>query len=163
VTFATLGVTKHYYTKPYKVVRCDEPTIFCEAQYPLNVQDCEGQFHNGAGAVGASFHMNRLLMRIPGDIEQLPSEIEKSYNNRSRSFKSALTKRYQLRSTPIPQWFADSFEAVVAAKNVLFEGVEYLQNNGNTIFENPDTIGTTYQNINLSLQSSKCEKVFVCQ
>lgn len=163
VTFSTLGITKHYYTKPYKVLRCDEPSVHIEAQYPVGTIDCDGQYHNGSGASGASFHFNRLLMRVPGGIEKLPSELEKSYNSRSYSYRSSITKRYLLKSPPLPQWFADSFETAIAAKTTLFDGVEYLQNNTNTIFENPEIIGTTYQNINLNLQSSKCEKVFVCQ
>jgi hypothetical protein len=161
VELVTYGTTQEYYTKPFRVVQCDEPTIFVESTYPSGVIDCSGQIHSSGGDAMAA---NKLYMRIPAEIERVPSVFEKSYNSRSRSFKSSVTKKYLLKSLPIPQWYADAFETCMAAKTTKLDWVEYLQPDINSLFEtNNELNGHTYPNIYLYLQSSKCETVFVCQ
>lgn len=159
IVFGSYG-TLSYYTKPYKVVTCEEETVFIQSTYPSTIIDCSDQEHQ---AGGNSIFKNRLYSRIYGGIEKQPDEVRKSYNSRSFSYKSSRVQKFLFKSTPLPLWFADCIQTMLLGQSTKIDGVEYYQNDIESFFEtNNEIIGTTYQNIYLPLYSSKCEKVFVC-
>lgn len=161
LNFATLGQTLEYFTKPFRVIRCDdEPTILMQATYPAALIDCGGHIHEGAGG---DQYKNRHYLRIPGEVEVQSPKITKSYNNRSHNFKSQVQETFLLKSEPMPKWFADGIKTVIASQEVRIDGIEYLQEDIDLIFEKNDFQGSNYMNLNLPLQYRKCEKVFVCQ
>jgi hypothetical protein len=160
VILATYGHTMTYYTKPFKVLRCDdEETLFIEGTYTSGSIDCAGQEHLSGGA---TMSKNKLYTRIFGEITDMPSEVKAEYNARNYCYRSSLIKKYLLKGLPIPMWMVRAFETIVSAQVVKFNGIEYSKNDVNSYLENIDINGMTYQNINLPLQSSKCEIVFVC-
>lgn len=160
IELTTYGNTITYLSKPYKILHCDEPSVWLTGKYPSGSIDCAGQKHESSG--GYSFHKNLLMMRIIGELDDLPSEIEKTYNERSYNYRSSVIKRKVLKGDPAPLYFIDAVETVMLAKETRVNGVQYYAKDINTFTENIDINGVTYQNINISLQSSKCENIFVC-
>jgi len=67
-----------------------------------------------------------------------------------------------LKSDPMPDWVADEVEAIVMAKKFTVDNVEYLTEDTEQIFKNPEIIGSNYQNIDLPLSQCKCELVYSC-
>lgn len=159
LNMSTLGQTLEYFTKPFKVVRCDEPTVYVQATYPAALIDCGGHIHEGAG--GAQYK-NRHYLRIPAEVEEQSPKVTKSYNSRSFNFKSQVQDTFLLKSDPMPKWFADAVKTIIASQEVRIDGVEYLTEDIDTIYEKNDFQGSNYMNFNLPLQHRKCEKVFVC-
>jgi len=158
----TLATNLEYYTKPFRVITCDdEQTVMLQSQFPAGLIDCTGHIHEGAGN---DQFKNRHYLRVPAEIERLPSRIVKSYNSRMYTYKAERQEQFRLLSEPVPQWFADAVETVLTGQEVRIDGNEYYQEGGDRYFEeNNDRQGSKYINMNINLQSSKCEKVFVCQ
>ena len=162
VAFAGLygGTTLEYYSKTFKVIRCDEETILLDASYPLSLIDCAGHLHT---AGGNEFSKNKLRLRIPADLDTRPSEIKVDFNARFYNYKSSRTKKFAMKSDPVPDWFGDAVETCLLAQTTKLDGVQYYLLDQNNIFaDNSDINGTTYKNIDVLLSSSKCEKIFVC-
>lgn len=162
VTFATLGVTKDFYSVPFRIDEYDQnDTVLLQAQYPTGTIDCAGQIHTGTCTSG-TFDLNRLFMRIRGEIQTEPSRIKKTYNSRSNAYKSERTKQYKLFSEPIPYHIEDAVETMIAAKTFEVDNTAYYFDNAELISEIPEGFGSDYKNLAVSLSSTKCEKVFVC-
>lgn len=157
----TLGQDLEYYTKPFRVIDCDDQTVLMESTFPAGMIDCTGHIHEGAGD---DQYKNRHYLRVPAEVERLPSRIVKSYNSRMYSYKTERQEQFRLISEPMPQWFADAVETLLTGQEVRIDGAEYYQEGTDRFFEeNNDRQGSKYINLNINLQSSKCEKVFVCQ
>jgi len=157
----TLGTDLTFFTKPFKVMNCDEESILLEASYPSGFIDCTGHIHEGAGG---DQYKNKHYLRVPAEIERLPSTVKKSFNSRMYAYKTERQEQFRLLSEPVPQWFADAVETILTGQTVKADGVEYFNEGSEKIFEeNNDRQGSNYINMNVNLQSSKCEKVFVCQ
>lgn len=159
VNLSIFGLTLTFFSKPFRVVDCDLPTTFIQGYYPPSNSDCLGQVHNFSGNV---FDHGKLYMRIYSDLLEIPSTIEKVANQRSVVYRSSVIKNFQFRSLPIPQFYADMFECIALSKEMKIDGKPY-QITAQSLFENnTENIGEVYQNINVNLQLSKCETVFVC-
>lgn len=152
------GTVHDFTTKMFQVQQCDETSVFVESEYPSETVDCAGQYHYFNTA---DLYANRNYLRLPADLERAPSNIKKTYNSKCFQFKSEIVKQQRLKSDPLPDWYQDACETLMLGKNFKVDGVPYLIESEN-IFENNDVPGTSFQNINLSLSSCKCEKVFVC-
>lgn len=159
LSLVTYGNWITFFSKPYKIITCDEPSLWLYGKYPSGTIDCAGQKHE---AGGDAFYKNLLMMRIIGEIDDFPALIQKVYNERSISYKSSRIKRKILKGEPIPTWYKDAFETIMLAKETRVDGEQWYAKDIETFTENIDINGVTYQNINLPLQSSKCENIFVC-
>lgn len=156
VTFGI--VTRDYSTKMFQILPCDEESVFVESEYPEGTVDCAGQYDYGSTT---SLYANRNYLRLPAGLERAPSNLKKTYNSKCFQFKSEIVKQQRLKSDPVPDWYQDAIETLVLGRNFKVDGNPFLIEAEN-IFENNDVPGTTFQNINVVLQSCKCEKVFVC-
>lgn len=159
IELTTYGNTITFFSKPYKIIRCDEPSLWLYGKYPNGSIDCAGQKHE---ASGDAFFKNLLMMRIVGELDRVPNEISKEFNERSYNFKSSLIKKKVLKCDPVPTWYIDAFETLMLAKETRINNEQLYAKDVQTFTENIDINGVTYQNINLPLQSSKCENIFVC-
>lgn len=147
-----------FYTKTYQKLLCDEDSLFIESKYSDNYSlDCGGHYN----VPNTGLYANKHYLRIPADIDKLPSNVLKTYNAKCFQYRSEVTKRVQLKSDPMPDWFQDACETLMLGTNFKINGVEYQIGTEN-IFENNDLIGSVFQNINLPLTQCKCENVFVC-
>lgn len=160
VTFATLGQTINFWTKPFKVVRCDDVTMFLQGEYPAGLIDCGGHKHEGTGG---DQYKNRHYLRVPGYVEDGPVRVTKSYNSRKYCYRTDRVETAVAKSTPMPKWYCDAIQVLLEGQNTRIDGKLYDQEESQTFFENIDLPGQKYNVLNVNLQSSKCEKVFVCQ
>ena len=161
VNFVTWGNTISYYTKPFKIENCTE-SIRISSQYPSSTIDCNGYKHTSTFNISNIVESNRLLLRLPADIERENNQIRKSYNQRCYNFKAEITKKYRLKSDPMPEWMVDEVENLIMGQNFYVDNIPYLMDSAENIFLNSDINGQNYQNIDLPLSQCKCEKVFVC-
>ena len=159
LNFSTFGQTLTYFTKPFKVDRSEDQSIYIQATYPASMIDCGGHIHEGAGGTQ---YKNRHYLRVPAEIEFQSPKMIKSYNGRSHNYKSEIQDTFLLKSDPMPKWCAAAIKTIIASQEVRIDNVEYLQENIDTIFEKNDFQGSNYMNLNLPLQHRKCEKVFIC-
>lgn len=159
INFPTWGQIKDFYTKPYKREFCTD-SVRISGIYPTDSTDCIGYYHQGS-IVGGAIAPNNLFLRIPADIEGAPSKVTKSYNDKCYNFKTSMQRAYRLKSDPVPAWYACEIENIIASKDFRVENISYISEN-EQIFEESDVESSKYQNINISLLSCKCEKVFVC-
>lgn len=159
INFSSIPVTKSYYTKMFQYdLLCNEDTIYLHSEYGTDMVDCAGQYYNGSYT---NLGSNELYLRIPGDLERAPSRLTKTINSKCFLYRSDITKQVRMRSIPVPDWFQEAIETLMLGKNFKVDGVPYQFEQEN-IFENNDLTGTTFQNINVLLQSCKCDNVFVC-
>jgi hypothetical protein len=159
VTFGG-GAIMYFYSKPFKILHCEEESVWLEGTYTAGDIDCAGQIHTITG--GDDFYPNKLMMRIIGGIDRLPDEVNKDYNSRSFNFKSSIIKKYALKGQPVPQYYLEALQTLFLAKNTKIDGIEYYAKDVQQFSENLDIIGASYQSIAIPLQSSKCENIFVC-
>jgi hypothetical protein len=160
LTFTIAGVSRQFFTKPFKVVRCDD-TVRLEGRYNLDQIDCNQYMHSSSSGLTASIVPFMLLQRIPADIQRVANRIKKMQNENCFVYKSEIQKQYNLKSDPLPEWYVDEIENLMLAQDFRVNNQSYLIESAENIFENND-FGGNYQNINVSLQSCKCETVFVC-
>lgn len=160
LTFAVNGVNQMFYTKPFKVVRCED-TVRLEGRYNLDQIDCNQYMHASSSSLTDSIMPFMLLQRIPADIQRVANRIKKMQNENCFVYKSEIQKQYNLKSDPLPEWYVDEIENLMLAQDFRVNNQSYLIESAENIFENND-FGGNYQNINVSLQSCKCETVFVC-
>lgn len=159
VNFSSWGVVKEFYTKPFKRELCTD-SVRINGTYPIGLTDCIGYYHQGI-TLGGVIAPNNLFLRIPADIEGAPSKITKSYNDRCYNYKTILQKAYRLKSDPIPSWFASEIENIIASQGFEVNNIPYISES-EQILEESEVDNSLYQNLNISLLSCKCEKVFVC-
>ena len=159
IELVTYGETITFISKPYKIIRCDDPSVWLMGKYPSGQIDCAGHKHE---ASGNAFYKNLLFLRIIGELDDFPSEIQKVYNERSYNYKSTIIKRKVLRGEPIPSFYQDAFETLMLAKETRVDGVQLYAKDVSAFTEKIDINGVSFQNINLPLQLSKCENIFVC-
>ena len=158
--FATAGITWTMYTKPFKVLRCDD-SVRIATTYPSGTTDLNGYVHQSSFNF-SNVEPNLLFLRLPADVEREANRVRKSYNAKCYNFRSEIQKRYRLKSDPVPWWFAAETENIAAGRDFNIDNVPYLMEDSDAIFENSDIESSNYQNINISLQQCKSEKVFVC-
>jgi hypothetical protein len=160
VNFATYGQVVDFYTKPFKIVRCNEDTIYMSAQYPLSSFDCEGHKHESSNS--NLWDANRLSFRLHADVDTEPSRIEKKFNDRQFTFGVTKIEYVSLKSDPIPLWMERAAENILCARDVMIDNVTVYNQEADTIAENPEINGFEFRNLNVLLQLSKCELTFVC-
>jgi hypothetical protein len=160
LTFTIASVSRQFFTKPFKVVRCDD-TVRLEGRYNLDQIDCNQYMHSSSSGLTASIVPFMLLQRIPADIQRVANRIKKMQNENCFVYKSEIQKQYNLKSDPLPEWYVDEIENLMLAQDFRVNNQNYLIESAENIFENNE-FGGNYQNINVSLQSCKCETVFVC-
>lgn len=160
INFASAGVTKVYYTKPMRVFKCEE-TIRLSASYPSTAIDCNGYRHT-ATLVPNTFSATQLYLRIVGTLNKTANKVKKTYNNKCFSIKSERTPQYKLNTPPVPEWFASEVENILLAKETAYDNMPLLLSDTENVFNNQEVNGYTYQHIDLTLQSCKCEVIFSC-
>lgn len=159
VNFSIIPTAKEYFTKQFQFdYQCEEETIYMHSDYGTQMIDCAGQYYYGATT---TLGVTNLFLRIPAGLENTPSKLTKTINAKCFQYKSERAKQVRMRSIPVPEWFGDAIETLVLGKNLTADGIEY-QLESESIFENNDISGTTFQNINVLLSQCKCENVFVC-
>lgn len=161
LTFATAGVTRDFYTKPFHLLRCGE-SVRISGQYPSASTDPNGYLHTASWNISGIADPNRLLLRIPADIDREASRVVKSFNSKCFAYRTEVQRRYRLKSDPVPWWFAHEAENIAAGTGFAVDNVEYLNDTGDSMFQNNDIESSSFQNIDLPLQQCKSEKVFVC-
>ena len=161
LTFTIASVSRQYYTKPFKVVRCED-TVRLEGRYPLDSIDCNQYMHSSSSGLTDSIVPFMLLQRIPADVQREANLIKKSYNDNCFNFKATKQKKFRLKSDPLPEWYVDELEGLMMAKEFKVDNTPYLMDGVENIFQNSEYSGQNYQNIDVSLQGCKCENVFVC-
>jgi len=161
LTFTVSGVTRDFYTKPFRIFRCAD-SVRVSAQYPLATTDPNGYLHSASWNIASIADPNRLLLRIPADIDREASRVVKSFNSKCFAYRTEVQKRYRLKSDPVPWWFAHEVENIAAGTGFAVDNVEYLNDTQDSVFQNSDIESSSYQNIDLPLQQCKSEKVFVC-
>lgn len=159
VTYSTWGETKDFYTKPFRIERCTE-SLKIQGKYTSGMTDCVGYKHSASFNVGI-IGENNLILRLPADIETAPNFVRNSYNDRCYKYKTEVQRAYRLKSDPMPSWLASEVENIIASQEFKVNNFQYISES-ELIFEESDVESSKYQNINLSLLSCKCEKVFVC-
>lgn len=157
--FATLGVNKAWYSKPFKIARCDDDSMLLECVYPASMIDCEGHLHETSNS--NFWDGAKMWLRVGADLERDPDRIKKTYNDRQFCYKSEVQKQYRLLSEPIPDFMESAVGTLLAARNFYIDNTEYFFEQENFV-ENPENSGYEFKNLNISLLSSKCEKTFVC-
>ena len=161
LTFTVSGVTRDFYTKPFRIFRCAD-SVRVSAQYPSATTDPNGYLHQATWNIASIADPNRLLLRIPADIDREASRVVKSFNSKCFAYRTEVQKRYRLKSDPVPWWFAHEVENIAAGTGFAVDNVEYLNDTQDSVFQNSDIESSSYQNIDLPLQQCKSEKVFVC-
>lgn len=159
VNFVTYGSTINFYTKPYRILRQTEDTVFLAGQYPLSAFDCEGHKHETTNS--SLWDGNRLAFRLHADVDTEPSRIQKKYNDRQFAYGMTKTEMVSLKSDPVPLWMERACENVICARDVMIDNVT-VYNETEQIAENPDANGYEFRNIDVLLALSKCELTFVC-
>ena len=159
INFSTAVVINNYFTKPFKFVNCED-TIYLQGTYPTGTIDCTGMLHEQGGT---TFYATKLYMRLHADLEHERSRTRLTMNSKCYVYKSERTKMARIKSDPMPQWYADAFEAIALSQIFMAEGVRYYLDEVESFLNDSDIPGSNFQNIDLPLQQCKCENVFVCQ
>lgn len=160
VNFATYGQVIDFYTKPFKIVRCNDDTVFISGQYPTAAFDCEGHKHETSNS--SLWDGNRVAFRLNADVDTEPSRIQKKYNDRQFAYSVTKTEMVSLKSDPVPLWMERAAENVMCARDVMIDNVTVYNQDSENIAENPDVNGYEFRNIDVLLSLSKCELTFVC-
>lgn len=160
ITFSVAGVTKTYYTKPFKVTKCEE-TIRISGQYSSGSKDCNGYIHNGTMTPAIS-DLNRLFLRIPADITRDANKVKKTYNSKCFPIKSERIPMYNINSDPMPEWMVDEVENIMIAKDTQYDNLPLMLTDTDSIFSTQEISGFEYQYINLNLQACKCLTIYSC-
>lgn len=161
ITFSISGVTKEYYTKPFKIERGCDTTLRITGQYPTGTTDCNGYVHNGIMNPNIA-DLNRLFIRIPADLSRGANKVKKTYNNKCFSIKGERIPMYQLNSEPMPEWMVDEVENIMLAKETQYDNLPLMLTDTDSIFSTADAPGFLYQNIDISLQACKCLTIYSC-
>lgn len=161
VTFSVAGVTRDFYTKPFRIFRCGE-SVRMGCTWPTGTDDTLGYRHSATWNILGAVDSNLLFLRVPADIEREANRVRKSFNSKCFAYRTEVQRRYRLKSDPVPWWFAHEVENIAAGQNFSVDNVEYLNEEGESLFQNSDIDSSSYQNIDVSLQQCKSEKVFVC-
>jgi len=161
INFSISGVTKEFYTKPFKIERGCDSALRITGQYPGGTTDCNGYVHQGimTPAIG---DLNRLFIRIPADLNRGANKVKKTYNNKCFSIKGERIPIYQLNSEPMPEWMVDEVENIMLAKDTQYDNLPLMLTDTDSIFSTQDAPGFQYQNIDISLQSCKCLTIYSC-
>ena len=153
--------TRTFWTKPFKVQRCDEPSIKIHGIYPAGAIDCNQYIHNTAFTTPMA-NANNVYIRIPADLTKTANKVSKTYNQKCFAIKTEKRATYSLNSLPVPDWFANEAENVMQAKDTYFDNLKLQLPDVDNIFTNSDVQGMEYQNLALTLEACKCELVFSC-
>jgi len=161
VTFSVAGVTKEFFTKPFRVVRECEDTIRIGAIYPSGQTDCNGYVHSGSMVPNIA-NPNILYLRMYGNLDRSANKVKKTYNNKCFSIKAERTPMYKLNTPPVPTWFADEVENMLIAKETTYDNLPLLLQDTDQLFQQQGVQGYTYQHLDVLLNSCKCEITYSC-
>jgi hypothetical protein len=161
VTFSVAGVTKEFFTKPFRVVRECEDTIRIGAIYPAGQTDCNGYVHAGSMVPNIA-DRNILYLRMFANLDRSANKVKKIYNNKCFSIKAERTPMYKLNTPPVPTWFADEVENLLIAKETTYNNVPLLLQDTDQLFQQQGIQGYTYQHLDVLLNSCKCEITYSC-
>lgn len=160
INFTVSGVTKTYFTKPFKVTKCED-TLRITGQYPGGTKDCNGYMHNGTMSSPIA-DLNRLFLRIPADLTRDANKVKKTYNSKCFPIKSERIPMYNINSDPMPDWMVDEVENIMIAKDTQYDNIPLMLTDTDSIFSTQEISGFEYQYINLNLQSCKCLTIYSC-
>lgn len=158
-SFTTSGETLTLYTKPFRIERCND-SIRIKSTYPTNTYDINDYYHGGSWNVSV-IDPNNLILRIPADVMKEANQVTKSYNDKCYNYRSELTKRFRMKSDPMPEWYALEAENIILGRGFTADNVGYNLE-GSQIFQNSEVYSAKYENIDVPLSQCKNEKVFVC-
>lgn len=161
VAFPSSGVTKYYYTKPFKVSRSCDDSLMIAGKYSVGVTDCNGYVHNGTMTPNVA-DVNRLFLRIPAMLSQTASRVKKTYNDKCFSVRGERQQSYRLNSEPVPSWFASEAENIMLGNEFLINNMELQLPDNDQIFQGVDIPGYTYQFLDVPLTSCKCLMLYGC-
>lgn len=160
VQFSVSGVIKQYFSKPMRIERCED-TIKIRATYPSLTTDCNGYIHDGTFSNPIA-DTNILFIRMVGNLNRSANRVKKTYNNKCFSIKGERTPMYKLNTPPVPTWFAQEVENLLIAKETEYNNVPLLLQDTDQLFQEQGVPGYTYQHLDISLNSCKCEITFSC-
>lgn len=161
VVFTNSGVTKTYYTKPFRVNRICDDSVMLYGVYSANAIDCNGYVHGGV-MIPAVAEPNRLFLRIPAVLNQVASRVKKTYNDKCFSVRGERQLAYRLNSDPVPSWFASEVENIVLANEFNVDNMELQTSDNDQLFVGVDIPGYQYQYLDVPLQSCKCLMLYGC-
>lgn len=161
IQFSGSGVTKEYFTKPFRVERGCEDTIRIGAIYPAGQTDCNGYVHDGSMVPNIA-DRNILYLRMYGNLDRSANKVKKTYNNKCFSIKAERTPMYKLNTPPVPTWFADEVENMLIAKETTYDNLPLLLQDTDQLFQQQGVQGYTYQHLDVLLNSCKCEITYSC-
>lgn len=161
LTFSTSGVTKEYYTKPFRVNRSCDDSLMLSGVYPSGATDCNGYVHNGVVSPAVA-DPNRLFLRMPAVLNQVASRVKKTFNDKCFSVRGERQPAYRLNSDPVPSWFASEAEGVFLAREFYVNNMELQSTDNDQLFTGVDIPGYQYQYLDVPLQSCKCQLIYGC-
>jgi len=160
ITFPISGVTKEYFTKPFKIVRCDD-TIKLKGTFSGLSTDCNGYVHDGIWTNPIADH-NFLFLRIPAQISKTSNRVKKTYNNKCFSIKGERTPAFKLNSSPMPDYFVEYVENILIAKETLYDNSALLLPDSDALFSDIGVQGYQYKFLDITLTACKCEITYSC-
>lgn len=161
VAFTNSGVSKTYYTKPFKVDRSCDDSVMLTGAYPVGALDCNGYVNDGIIAPNLA-KPNYQFLRIPAILNQTASRVKKTFNDKCFSVRGERQQTYRLNSTPVPQWFATEAEGVFLARDFFVDNMELQTTDNDQLFTGVDIPGYQYQYLDVPLNSCKCQLIYGC-
>lgn len=150
------GKVIEIFTKPYKIVKCEETTLI-ESYNPNVTTDCVEHLHFSSW----DYLGNYLRYRVYGDLQTANNIVKKTYNNKYFSVKSEYQKKYNLVAELMPEWYANEIEGCLLSQHLYINRNKlYNDESENTLLI--EDLATNYKKIDLTLSASKCEFVFSC-
>jgi hypothetical protein len=161
LVFAGSGVTKEYYTKPFRVNRTCDDSVRLSGVYSGGVTDCNGYVHDGLMSPAVA-DLNRLFLRIPAVLNQVASRVKKTFNDKCFAVRGERQLAYRLNSDPVPSWFAAEAEGVVLANSFNVDNQELQTADSDQLFVGVDIPGYQYQYLDVPLTSCRCLLIYGC-
>lgn len=161
VAFTNSGVSKTYYTKPFRVNRSCDDSVMLTGAYSVGATDCNGYVHDGTIAPNLA-KPNVLFLRIPAVLNQVASRVKKTYNDKCFSVRGERQLSYRLNSDPVPSWFASEVENIVLANTFNVDNMELQTSDNDQLFTGVDIPGYQYQYLDVPLSSCKCLMLYGC-